>query len=253
MPLRFVGASSDTVNFGKPVSLQDIEVGTIFIKARPTEYPAAGIRALLYINGVATGFRDAGFSGSAGASAVRLLIDRATTIFQVSVAPADLPFGAANRWCDWAITWDINATNADQHIYGGATSPFHPMEEATTYHARDVGSGAATSSNTQDTVLGGRSSDAFPGDIAFCAVWAGVKLTLAELRRVQKLLDLGPPLPTAAWYPGADGGAVVNDLMAGGVNGTITGATVVDDPDWKYHTLRPSTKRPAPFRPGIAR
>lgn len=223
----FTDAGDELVTLGTPATLQDIAVGGMFVWARPSLWPAAALRAIFYINGTAGGFRDFSMSGSGGATGLRLLIDRDVTVFQVAATPSNTPHAAADRLCQWAVTWDINGANGDQHLYGGSDS--HQLEEVTTYSARDVGSGTfTTSSNAQATTIGGfGASQGFPGAIYFVALWKYHQPTLHELRQVAKAALLRQPLRgpglCGAWYTDASGDGRVVDLSGYGNHGTLSG------------------------------
>lgn len=240
MPLLFTDAAETYVNLGTLASIQNIEKGSLYFKHRPDLWPAAGLRAMFYINGNATGFRDFSMSGIGGTIGARLLIDRASVAYNVGATPANTPHHAAGVWCDLLFTWDMNAANSDQHIYGGSMYPtFNPLVEVGTYANRDVGSGTATSSNSQNSVFGGFGlSQGYPGRIGYVGLWINRQLTLNEAHYVQRNpRDFGVYGQSRVWLPGEDGGATVVEKLGSGDNGTIVNATVIEDQGWEPRRL----------------
>lgn len=223
MALQFVSGSADKVNLGRPVLLQDIRAGTMLVWANPSAWPAAGLRAIVYINGTSTGFRNFSTAGLGGTLGLRLLVDRATTALNVGALPGDVPFAGANKPNCWVVTWNVDGVDADQHLYGGDQNA--PLTEVTTYQSQIVGSGTVSAStNAADTVIGGNSTNqGFPGVIYDVAIWDRV-VPLVDLQWMRFALSLSAPL--GWWTLGADGPAAVWDYT-GRTPGTISGALVV--------------------------
>lgn len=231
MALLFVNNGATRVDLGaNATALRDHDAGTILVRAFPTTYPPASFRFMYDSNGGGTASRRFDIGGAGGTVGPRLIIQRdsGSGNMEASVLQANMTHTAVNTWCDWAVTWNLNGADADQHLYGGNLA--NAFTEVGTYNAQTAGSGTIDTEdptiNPMIGVAGNVLNRGFPGRIAWLLIWSR-QLSLGELRAQQHR-----PHVTAGcvgfwmlWGTGTQ-----PDLSGHLNNGTVTDATAAPHP-----------------------
>lgn len=221
MSLTFVDASTDNVNCGNPVAFQDIQEGTILVRAFPTSVGNS--------NKVFAGKCNA--TGTSGWAGLKFVTDGTKLLIVVNRATGDLSHTTlantlvASTWYRLGVTWSVSGSAITVWAGGSTGSPMVNVSSGNV-----AGSGAYVTDTSDDFCIG--NSDAgslgWPGHID-CVAFFGSVLSEANINswhgRPRKVVNGLAAL--GFWrlgWPQVGVGTQVDEVGNG--NGTITGATL---------------------------
>lgn len=224
MALYFGGASSHRVDCGSGTATASVNLTT------------GTMIAWVYMNSVADGrFAARGLFGTSdpswwasGVNQVDVFINRATAGLNVNATSANLPGFGSGKWSLIAATWNTGGVDADQHLYSGDLTTL--ADEASAYATRTVGSGTVSNNSSRPLILGNAANNALalPGRLHTIQFY-NRQLSLAEIRSWQ----FQPRNLTGCvghWRLGDSGTGTQRDLSGNRNNGTVTGATLANNP-----------------------
>lgn len=220
--LTFADGSSDRVNHGSASMFDNMTVGTMIVWFYPETFANNhSIVGKFSSAANSVNMREIDANGNFG-----IRVGRATTALEANSSNNPL---TQNGWNFIAVTWDVNGVDGDQKAYHGNLTT---TAAEVTYGTQTVGSGTQGDDSAVDIAVGnvgaGIGVTACAGRIFVAGIWDRI-LTTEEIIAQQHF-----PHKTSGCilltYPGSNGTDTTPDLSGDGNNGTVTGATVSDNP-----------------------
>ena len=167
---------------------------------------------------------------------------RATTSQYTKAALANFSVYGTGKWL-FVVTTSDPSTDASNKLYMGdlTTAPAEPSA----YTNQRAGSGAFTADSAAALYFGNKENDGANVDarIAY-AMWCNAILTQADINQQWRQMRLISPT-VGFWHFGRGGTGTQFDYSGNANNGTVTGATVADNPPivpwrfWQGHNFAP--------------
>ena len=231
MSLQFASGADNYVNVGSAASLDNLTAITILAWVYPTsiatndqviwsktEVSSFTAYNTLYLS-----------SGGGGDGSIYADTKRATTDTLVNSAGSVV---SDNAWQFIGAVKDTGGASSDQKLYYGTLSAV--VAEVGSYTTQQVGSGTVGDDSAQSASIGNASPTSpqswsrFIGSIAWVGVW-NRKLSLSEIQ-VQSQHPQVTSGCVGMWFLGLQGTSTHIDFSGNSNSGTVTGATVSDNP-----------------------